>query len=455
MIKIRPMFQKYKFHLLSILPFIITAIFSEGFLHPDEHFVTLEFLQTKISTFSRPEIFNWDFHERIRPWFQTLLYFCLYKITPFSSPFTLALFYRLLAGILGWLSLYLLSKKNVTSMLWISWTWFVPFLLARTSSESLSTSFFFIGTYFFSKECSRKNSLLSGLFWGISFLTRFQMGIVIAVANLWYLKQRKPFKNFCLHSIIILLIIGVGVIIDYWGYGEWTFSPYNYLYTNLVESRASDFGINPFWYYLSKPIVKGGIFLPLVLIIGTFEYFKNNKKSFWLPVLFTFFIIHSIIPHKEVRFLSLIYISMVLLTFSQELISFFKKKIIMIPIIVLNFLIMTKSSLTPAEGLLSLYKEIGHSKVQLFYTPKNQHGQFFKFQMPFYEKIRRNTQGFSLNQYRDVPKGASILTTNFKQYQFLLKKCSLNWLSYPKWIFQFNYSNWLNRSAVTALWKCN
>jgi GPI mannosyltransferase 3 len=449
------MIQKYKYHFLSLLPFVVTAIFSEGFLHPDEHFVTLEFLQTKISSFSRPEIFNWDFHEKIRPWLQTLTYFILYKITPFDSPFSLAFFYRLLAGILGWYSLFLLSKKNLKVMLWISWTWFVPFLMARTSSESLSTSLFFLGTYFFTKEDSKKNSLKAGLFWGLSFLIRYQMGIVIAVANLWYLKERKPLKNLSLHSLMIIAIIGIGIVIDFWGYGSWTFSPYNYLYTNLIESRASAFGTDPFWYYLTKPIMKGGVFLPLLLLYGSFTYFKKNKKSVWLPILLSFFIIHSLIPHKEVRFLTLIYIALVFLTFSQENLLNLKKKYFLYPIIIINFIMMAKASFTPAEGLLALYKEVGKSETQLFYTPSNKHGQIFQFQMPFYEVIKRNTKGFKLEQYENIPNGQTILTTNYHQYLYLNDKCSILWLNYPTWVFQFNFSNWLNRSAITALWKCD
>jgi GPI mannosyltransferase 3 len=449
------MLHKYKYHLLSLLPFIITAIFSEGFLHPDEHYVTMEFLQTKISSFTRPDIYNWDFHERIRPWFQTFFYYCLYLIIPFKSPFMVAMVYRLISGLLGWYSLFLLSKKNMKAMLWVSWTWFVPFLLVRTSSESLSTSLFFLGMYFYQGENIRKNSLISGFFWGISFLIRFQMGIAIAIANIWYLSQKKSLKNLGWHSLIVILLIGLSVFVDYWGYGEWTFAPYNYFYTNLIESRASAYGIEPIWYYITKPIIKGGVFLPLILLISSVNYFKTNKRSIWLPVLLSFFIIHSIIPHKEVRFLTLIYISLVFLTFSQALFPLLKRRAILIPVIIINFLMMSKASLTPAEGLLSLYKKIYMSETTDFYTPANKQGHIFTFKMPFYEVIKRNTIGFELSKIEDVPKNSVILTTSFKQYNYLKAKCQLDWISYPEWIFQFNYSNWLSRSAITALWRCD
>jgi GPI mannosyltransferase 3 len=448
------MIKKYKYHILSLLPFLITGIFSEGFIHPDEHFVTLEFLQTKISTFSRPEIFHWDYHERIRPWFQAFLYYIFYFLTPFKAPFNLAMSYRLLAGILGWFSLYLLTQKNTKRLLWISWTWFVPFLLARSSSESLSTSFFFLGAYFFTTDYSRKSSLLSGIFWGLSFITRYQMGIVIAVANLWYLYHKKSLRGLAWHSLMIFLIIGLGVVVDFWGYGEWVFSPYNYLYTNLVESRASAFGTDPFWYYLTQPIIKGGVFIPLVLIMGGYQYLKKNKSSFWLPVLISFIVIHSLIPHKEIRFLTFVYIALALLTFSQEQLPLLKKKGVFIFLLVLNFSMMSKTSLTPAEGLLGLYEQVGKMKTTVFYTPSNQHGQLFTFEMPFYEKVKRETVGFNLLQLNSLPSDAIVLTTNYQQFKYLTDHCRRTWLNYPEWVLAFNFFGWINRSAITALWSC-
>jgi len=455
--------KKYKIELLSLLPFIITALFSEGFLHPDEHFVTLEFLQTKISDFSRPEIFNWDFHEKIRPWFQSFLYFIVYKVTPEISSFNLATFFRMIHGALGWYALYRLcefyeSDKNkyLKNLLWISWTWFVPFLMARTNSESLSMTFFFLGAPFFLRENNSKNSIISGVLWGASFLIRYQMGIAIAAANLWYLFKKRSFPQFILHSLFVILMIGVGVLVDYWGYQEWTFSPYNYFYTNVFESRASAFGTDPFWFYITKPIVKGGVLIPIILLIGTYSFFKNNKTSFWAPTLGSFFIVHSMIPHKEIRFLSFIFVSIVFLTFvkQQSVIEKIKSKSWLPFLLVVNFLMMSKASLTPAEGLLGLYKAVEKTEISTFHTPSNNHGKFFQFQMPFYERIQRNTKGFELDKINLLPDHATVLSTNIREYNVLKKVCDIRWMNYPEWLLRHNYFGWVDRSAITALWTC-
>ena len=141
--------------LLSFLPFFICAFFSDGFLHPDEHYQILELLNLKITDIHKDEIFNWDFQLKMRSWFQVFIYYLIAKISFVNNPFTLAFLFRVFNALLGWLGLYLISLRDVKSVISfasISWVWFVPFLLVRTSSEAMSTSLFLIGASFFLKD---------------------------------------------------------------------------------------------------------------------------------------------------------------------------------------------------------------------------------------------------------------------------------------------------------------
>src|SRR5210317_356795 len=133
------------FYFLSLVPFVLAAIFSQGFIHPDEHYQILEFLNLKMSNWTDPSIFNWDFHEKIRPWFQVSIYYSLFKFLPAINPFNMALIIRIFNGLLGWLSIFLVSrlffdKDSKKKLFFVSMVWFVPFFFVRTNSESLSTS---------------------------------------------------------------------------------------------------------------------------------------------------------------------------------------------------------------------------------------------------------------------------------------------------------------------------
>ncbi|MEK6626726.1 MAG: hypothetical protein AABY86_17290 [Bdellovibrionota bacterium] len=284
----------------------------------------------------------------------------------------------------------------------------------------------------------------------MSFLCRFQMGIPILAGNLWKLIRERKWKESILHSTFLIIVILLGVVVDRWGYGEWTFTPFAYLKYNIFESRASEFGTSPFWFYFYAPIVKGGPPLALLLGLGSVLYWKQNIKGFWSIVSLSFLLIHLVIPHKELRFLTFLYI-LAPYFLSQAVIGTGRGQRVLWKLAILtNIIISFKTLFTPAHAPINLYRFVYADNAAVYLTPGQENGQYFKLTMPFYEGRRVVTMPSN-----SVGKG-SYITTTYKEYQVFSKShsCRNTFSNYPEWILEKNIFHWRERSAILNVWNC-
>jgi len=445
--------QKNKFTLLSLFIVTVTAVFSTGFLHPDEHFQILELLKIKLEgKIIDPTIFNWDYHLRIRSWLQPFIYYTLLFPVKFLDGFQMALLIRLFNGLFGlyalleFIRLIAPRKEHYPILLLTLLTWFVPLLMVRTNSESLSTSLFLLGFSFYEK----KRKPFSMIFLSLSFLVRYQMALVICPLILLDLLRKKicPFTLIKM-SLCFILMVSFGSLVDYWGYGVWSLTPYNYFFENLIQDKASSFGVSPFYYYLYKPLIKG--VPPLSLLVfacGGIFIWKRRTDSLSIALL-CFFIVHSLIPHKEVRFLNFIYVVMAVYS-ATWLITAKKKKLISL-FIILNFIIMMKTSLFPAHSRIGLYQHVAETRDVRLFTPAGYPP--FRFTMPFYMNREIETKALDPKTKRLERK---VLSSTFEQYMRFKaqENCKLEYAQYPAWIKRFNFFNWLKRSSFHAIWSC-
>ena len=251
--------------------------------------------------------------------------------------------------------------------------------------------------------------------------------------------------------MIIFAVIGMGVLIDFWGYSSWTFSFYNYLYYNLIEGRSKEFGVEPLYFYMVKPLIKG---IPLLSIPILITFFKSSIRKDHKALIYsilTFVIVNSLISHKEIRFLTPVYI--LVTVFSIIELCRNKKWSKYIPLyIVVNLIIMAKTSLMPAHSRIMLYKEVYNRKLNKVYTLKNKNK--FSFTMPFYMKSKIEVLGES---FPSIEKEYLILGTDYKEFLEVSSRenCELTFSQYPTWIKHINVTNWLSRSSYFSVWKCS
>lgn len=104
-------------------------------------------------------------------------------------------------------------------------------------------------------------------------------------------------------GLTLLGVFGVGAVIyglvDLVTWGSLFHSAITYIRFNLIEGRASSFGTHPFWLYVTSLITaEGATVIPLVLLS-----LLGMRRSRALPLMIVAFLaVHSLIPHKELRF---------------------------------------------------------------------------------------------------------------------------------------------------------
>ena len=301
---------------------MICAFFSEGMYHADEHYQLLEFISYK--HFSSPgQELPWEYHKMIRPWFQPWLYIQFIKVFEFmgiDNRFFFVDFFRFLSGLvnsIGILFLCSFALKIFTSDRQKNWAiallnllWFLPVISVRTSAESLGTGFeliaigLFLQSFFNGRKEKKYESILAGFFFGVAFLIRFHLAFMTFFICLWALiYKKKSILSLSIVTLVTFLIIGMGSLIDYWGYGQWVFTPWNFFYENIMTGYAANISSAPWWRYIYEiqKEVYPGLGLLVIISFGFMwcKYYKHPLTWLTLP----FFVIHSLIGHKELRYI--------------------------------------------------------------------------------------------------------------------------------------------------------
>lgn len=465
--------------ILSCALVLITSFFSVGFYHPDEQFSIIELLNYKNGNVSW-DIFNWDIHLKMRPFFQVFVLKGLYEglsLVGIESPFIQSFFFRLFHISFGFYSFYLFSKSYFLEKyffdkkvdfgpralyLAVALTWFVPYVMVRTSSESLSISFFLLGLSFYNEETGKGWSLLfTGLLLGLSFCARFQMGIAAFSFFLWMLlvKKEKQWVYMALLCLGVVLSASSLLLFDWWGYGEFTLSPWNYLRENLIEGKVNNYGVKPFTYFFTKGLVKGGILPSGLLLFSTFLFFKEKRiwKTPWPWIVFPYFLVHCLVGHKEIRFINFLFVlTPLFFIHSYPQFKFRGEKAVTIMALVVNGVLLLKVLIAPAYKPLSLYKTIyDQYSDNKIYTIEEEGKAPLTLEMRFYTK---NEQKLIPKRYEELLEMDNflLLTSRFDERKGLSKlNCTEVDSIYPNWIYHLNYFNWLGRSSVWSLWKCD
>ena len=298
--------------------FVLTAYFSAGFFYADEHFQILEFASHKVNPSNNVSL-AWEYSSQIRPGFMPFIaylwikglnmigvtdrYFIAFIIRLFGSLFVFG-------SILSLIKLWTFEEKAKTKIALILslFLFYVPFLAARFTGEIFGGALFCLGFSLIEQHRRREKNfpviLLSGILLGLSFQARYQLAILIICYGVILIQSN--FKAFNWIPLILggLISLIVGFLADYWLYdGVWIFPAIKYFVVNLLEGKANEFGVQPFYWFLQEYIIQSNplISLPLIGIVGYLIYLKKISKEIILVLVF--FIVHCFISHKEIRFL--------------------------------------------------------------------------------------------------------------------------------------------------------
>lgn len=474
--------DKIKFKQLLIISLFIhvwASYFSTGFQHFDEHFQIMEFLNLKWGGITSEQL-PWEYHDQIRPWLQTFIYYIIaapFKFLGIKNPFFYAWFFRFWTGLLGWYAtvhflnvLKVWFKEDFKLQKWgfiiLNFLWFAPFVHVRTSSESLSISFFMIGTTLFLTKRSRWWLFLAGVLWGLTYHARFQMAL--PVAFIWFhclIIEKGSFKKLVFSALGVLFSLGLGTVIDYWGYGNWNFALWHYYRTNFIEGRLENTGHSPIYEYVRWGVLRGIPPFSLVLIFasvwGWIKYWRHPLT--WITL--SLFLFHSLIGHKEVRYLfpSMLLAPLFLLYLYRDhetkLRELWEKKSFRYFInfcLSLNFLALVFANTKPVNPSVNFYSFLwGEKGIQKIYAKDESPFTMLGLDIEFYKK-----PGFEVEVWKDDSsfdeKGKYVfLRKGSEFFNFKAKSnCENLFLAYPQWLLKFNIGNWMSRSRVWSLFYC-
>ncbi|MBB4077804.1 phosphatidylinositol glycan class B [Lewinella aquimaris] len=311
--------------ILAGLLFVVTAVFSTGHHQGDEHFQILEFAGYKLGMVETDDL-PWEFDDRMRPALQPAIAYVVYRIVGLAgepNPFTVALLLRLLSGAFTLVVALLLYDRYGRRMSLEVRPWFVLLLLfnwcayyngVRFSSENWSGLTAVLG--FLAYPLARPtgfhrftgrggySAFVAGICFGLAFLFRYQMGLLIAGFGLWLVVvERERWQNIAVVILGGLTALLLTYPLSYWLYGEWTLPAWNYLTANLIEGKAATYGTRPWYAYPILVFLRGIPPVSLVYLAGAFAffwYFRRDPVS-WMVV--AFMVAHSLLARKDVRFL--------------------------------------------------------------------------------------------------------------------------------------------------------
>jgi phosphatidylinositol glycan class B len=465
--------KKNYIYILSILVLIITAFFSSGYYHFDEHFQILEFAGLKLNMTVAANL-PWEYTYQMRPAIQpaiVVLVFKFFNVLGVNNPFRIAFVLRILSAAVSFTGMYLIYKAFCRSILddtlklWFMllsfFLWFMIFNNVRFSSENWSGSIFLIGfsLIYIKQSEGKRHFFYVGMLLGLSFLFRYQTGFLIAGFILWHLLIKKEILNTLFLILGVMALFGAGVLIDRWFYGNWTLTTWNYFNQNILQNRVSDFGIRHWWYYFERVFVEGIPPFSLIYIASFVLFFIFKRKDLLTWTLLPFLLVHFIIGHKEIRFLfPVIGFLPVIIIKSVAIIQerwngafpekrFVKKSAMLFWAVNLIFLIMI--AFTPADGQISLYRKVYsdyESPAIMYYTKDNPYNRVLDIN--FYK--RANLEIVQIDSIGKIDQNANskqlFVTKDKNTINDLRTEKRLVYSTFPDWIRIFNFNNWMART---------
>lgn len=299
--------------------------------HPDEHFQILEFAWARAGLSPLADL-PWEFSARIRPTLQptvALGVLAALRTVGIASPYPWILVLRLGTLALAFLIVLYVCARIARTLgrpgrrtLWLAalFLWFAPLLTGRFTSENWSGLALAAAIPLLEAEPARARDLGAGALLGLAFVVRFQIGFACAALVLWLVLQgsggRARAARVIAGAVPVLVLAVLG---DAWFYRAWMFTPWEYLRTNLIEGVASTFGIAPWYWYLAQaPLWMAPPLGPLVVALCAAGA-AARPRSPWVWAFAAFVLGHSLIAHKELRFLfPMLYLVPVLAAFGVD-----------------------------------------------------------------------------------------------------------------------------------------
>jgi hypothetical protein len=305
--------EKHPLASLMIIAIIFRAfavIFAKGFGMHDDHFCVIEIAQKWLDGSK-----DWlgkgaNLRSLFYPGLHFLLFSGLERIGIFDPQVKMYIVralhaaFSLLTIFFGYKTVRMTSnaKDAWLAGLLLAVLWPMPFMSVRNLIEFVCIPPLMAGFYFiYKQDNSRRNYIvfLSGICFAFAFAIRFQTLVMAGtlVIILFASKKIKTATVFCA-AFLISAFLFVGI--PDWIWHGVPFSSLWY-YVTFNSSHGDAYTTGPFILYLG---LVAGVLIPptsLLLLYGVCRTWKKYALMFW-PML-VFFLLHSIFPNKQERFI--------------------------------------------------------------------------------------------------------------------------------------------------------
>jgi phosphatidylinositol glycan class B len=333
----------------SLVLILITSYFSYGFFEWGEHYIVTEYVGLKLGKTPASELI-WEYPAEIRAWFQPAIYYAAAKgllAVGIKNPFVLAHAFRLISALWGWAAITLLmlaagvlfpdNTRQRVAVILLALLWLIPYLAVRTTAEESSGAFLTIGLALLLLGSAKASNLvagaapslpeieppsprperwhfpattmfIAGISFGLAFEFRFQsaiaaLGIIAWICCFsgdgWWLTSRK------LGAMVVggMGPLVVGTLLDRWGYGHWTCVPWNLFHVDFVQGMHSKWGVSPPWRYITETLFQPAAPMTWLWVVAMAVTWIRFPRHIITWTTLPFFIFHSMVGHKELRYL--------------------------------------------------------------------------------------------------------------------------------------------------------
>lgn len=462
---------------------LITACFSIGYHQCDELFQVFEFAGYKLGLNSVNEM-PWEFISQMRSGIQPLLVYFVTKIfntLSVTNPFYMAFFLRVVMALLSFFVvtkfLRVFEDECITErsklMLWAFGLlfWCLPYFHVRLSSENFaSVLFLFALTLLFTyikNNNEAKILLFAGILLGFSFVCRFQFSFMIAGLLAWLIViKRIGFKPLFIILFGLLISLGLGLLVDKWLYGNWVLSWWNYLQQNLFENKASIYGEEPVYFYVTEALLQLIPPFSLIILAAMIGFWIKFNRHVLTWITLPFILLHFFVAHKELRFLFpvLNFLPLMLVLYFQSFQASLPKWLKFISsegfvkfAVLVNVLLLIFFAFKPADetskSLQKIYSLVNGDKPVLYYNDKNPYNKqasLHYFRNNSIQSIHADSANtiVSDNSYLYLEKfgGEKIISFRDRKFEKIYS-------SFPSWVSYLNFNGWLNRANCYEIYK--
>lgn len=289
---------------------LTASMFSQGFVHPDEHQQYLEVAQGIVYG---PHISWWEYERGTRHYFYPsclALLLSSLDLIGIRDPLHQATIIRALLSIAILAGIALLARDWLRqgripgALCLIAVAALSPdiiYMSIRTLSETAATIPVVLSIYFF-----RRDPFLTGFLLGAMFAIRFQTAFFIpgffalSLYDDWPAQQWRRGSSWRL-AVGLTICLSAAGLMDKITWGRWFHSPLECFQANIIEGIAARYGVAPWYQYLewgSQLLAEAVPLLGFILI--ALGMVRERRLAF---VGLIFLIGHSVIDHKDARFL--------------------------------------------------------------------------------------------------------------------------------------------------------